>query len=64
MAEPNDHLRRARERVESPNATGESLSRQELAELINAWVYDNTTPRRIIATDANYVGQLVRHEVA
>lgn len=63
MAEPNDRLRRARERVESPNATGEPLSRQELAELVNAWVYDNTNPRRIIATDANYVGQLERGRI-
>ncbi len=38
MAEPNDQLRRARERTESPHATGEPLSRQELAELVNAWV--------------------------
>ncbi len=64
MAEPNDRLRRARERVESPNATGEPLSRQELAELVNAWVYDNTTPRRVIATDANYLGQLERGRIS
>ncbi len=63
MAEPNDRLRRARERVESPNATGEPLSRQELAELVNAWVYDNTTPRKVIAADANYVGQLERGRI-
>lgn len=63
MAEPNDRLRRARERVESPNATGEPLSRQELAELVDAWVYDNTIPSRIIATDANYVGQLERGKI-
>jgi len=35
VAEPNDQLRRARERTESPHATGEPLSRQELAELVN-----------------------------
>jgi hypothetical protein len=35
-AEPNDRLRRARERIESPNATGEPLSRQELGELVDA----------------------------
>lgn len=63
MGELNDHLRRARERVESPNATGESLSRQELAELVNAWVYEHTTPPRIIGTDANYVGQLERGKI-
>ncbi|MGH3812775.1 MAG: XRE family transcriptional regulator [Pseudonocardiaceae bacterium] len=63
LAERNDRLRRARERVESPNASGEPLSRQELAELVNAWAYDNTTPQRIIATDANYVGQLERGRI-
>ncbi|MFZ2119156.1 MAG: XRE family transcriptional regulator [Pseudonocardiaceae bacterium] len=63
MGELSDHLRRARERVESPNATGESLSRQELAELVNAWVYEHTTPPRVIGTDANYVGQLERGKI-
>ncbi len=63
MAERNDRLRRARERVESPNSSGEPLSRQELAELLNAWVYENTTPRKILATDANYVGQLERGRI-
>lgn len=58
VAEPNDQLRRARERTESPHATGEPLSRQELAELVNAWVYQHTDPPRIIALDANYVGKL------
>ena len=62
MAEPNDRLRRAREH-ESPNASSQPLSRQELAELVNAWVYDNTTPRRVIATEANYVGQLERGRI-
>lgn len=50
-------------RRESPNATGHPLSRQELAELVNAWVYDNTTPPRIIATDSHYVGQLERGKI-
>jgi hypothetical protein len=63
LAEPNDRLHRARMRVESPNASGEPLSRQELAELVNAWVYDSTTPPRVIATDANYVGQLERGRI-
>jgi hypothetical protein len=58
VAEPNDQLRRARERTESPHATGEPLSRQELAELVNAWVYEHTDPPRIIALDANYIGKL------
>jgi hypothetical protein len=58
MNEPHDQLRRARERVQSPHASGEPLSRQELAELVNAWVYANTTPPRIMALSANYVGKL------
>jgi hypothetical protein len=62
-AEPNDRLRRARERIESPNATGEPLSRQELGELVDAWVYANTDPPRVICTDANYVGQLERGRI-
>src|SRR4051812_19698792 len=39
MSTANDQLRRARERTESPTHTGESLSRQELAELVNAYVW-------------------------
>ncbi len=58
MGEPNDQLRRARERIESPYATGESLSRQELAELVNAWVYEHTEDHRVIELDANYIGKL------
>jgi hypothetical protein len=58
VAEPNDQLRGARERTESPYATGESLSRQELAELVNAWVFEHTDPPRVIALDANYIGKL------
>ncbi len=42
VAEPNDQLRGARERVESPNVGGDHLSRQELAELVNAWVFEHT----------------------
>lgn len=54
--EPNDKLRQAREWVESPGATGESLSRQELAELVNAWLY--TYKGRTVELDANYIGKL------
>lgn len=56
MAERNDRLRRARQHVESPHASGDHLSRQELAELVNAWVYEHTG--RVIELDANYVGKL------
>ncbi|MFN2496823.1 MAG: XRE family transcriptional regulator [Pseudonocardiaceae bacterium] len=58
MAEPNDLLRRAREGVESPNASGDCLSRQELAELVNAWVFEHTQDHRMVELDANYVGKL------
>ncbi|WIX76030.1 XRE family transcriptional regulator [Amycolatopsis carbonis] len=56
MPEPNDHLRRARERIESPNATGHPLSRQELADLITQWLYKNGDQNAVI--DANYIGKL------
>ncbi|MGH3980970.1 MAG: XRE family transcriptional regulator, partial [Pseudonocardiaceae bacterium] len=58
MAEPNDQLRRARERTESPYASGDCLSRQELAELVNAWVFEHTEDHRVIELDANYIGKL------
>ncbi|MGH8571573.1 MAG: XRE family transcriptional regulator [Gammaproteobacteria bacterium] len=58
MAEPNDLLRGARERVESPYASGDCLSRQELAELVNAWVFEHTEDHRVIELDANYIGKL------
>lgn len=56
MGEPNDRLRRARARVESPQATGEPLTRQELAELVNEWM--SVHKGRILELDANYVGKL------
>lgn len=54
--EPNDFLRRARERVESPNASGEPLSRQELADLVNAWLFEHKG--RNAELTANYIGKL------
>ncbi|MGH4025108.1 MAG: XRE family transcriptional regulator, partial [Pseudonocardiaceae bacterium] len=56
MVESNDQLRRARERVESPNGSGDCLSRQELAELVNAWVFEHNG--RMVELDANYIGKL------
>ncbi|MBP2325360.1 hypothetical protein JOF56_005745 [Kibdelosporangium banguiense] len=58
MREANDHLRRARERMESPTARGEPLTRQELAELVNAWVYENR--KRVVELTANYIGKMER----
>jgi hypothetical protein len=60
VPEPNDLLRRARESTESSRAPGEPLSRAELAEQVNAWIYDNTKPRRIAELDGNYIGKLER----
>lgn len=60
MAEPNDRLRQARERTESPQTPGEPLSRVELAELVNAWIYDHTTSHRVTEADGNYIGKLER----
>jgi transcriptional regulator with XRE-family HTH domain len=61
VAEPNDRLRAARERVESPLATGLSLSREELADLVNQQVF--TTSRRVIDLTANYIGKLERGQI-
>jgi hypothetical protein len=56
VGEPNDRLRRARARVESPHATGEPLTRQELAELVNEWL--SVHKGQIVELDANYIGKL------
>ena len=63
MPEANESLRRARERVESPNSSGEALTRQELAELVNAWIYDNTEARNVAEIDANYIGKLEQGKI-
>ncbi|WP_202970563.1 helix-turn-helix domain-containing protein [Saccharothrix sp. ALI-22-I] len=54
----NEALRAARERTESPAHPGECLSRQELAELVNEYVYRHANRREGI--DANYVGKVER----
>ncbi|MGQ0779383.1 MAG: hypothetical protein ACT4NY_34040 [Pseudonocardiales bacterium] len=40
VGEPSDLLRGTRERTESPRASGDHLSREELADLINAWLFE------------------------
>ncbi|MGH3912611.1 MAG: XRE family transcriptional regulator [Pseudonocardiaceae bacterium] len=57
MAEPNDLLRGAREGIESPHASGDHLSREELADLINAWLFEHTGSQRA-ELDSNYIGKL------
>ncbi|WP_206061693.1 hypothetical protein [Nonomuraea basaltis] len=58
MAEPNVLLQQARERVPSPSAPGESASRQDLADLVNAWILNEK--KREGGLTANYVGKLER----
>jgi hypothetical protein len=60
VAEPNELLRSARARSESPESPGQSISRAELADEVNAWIYGNTVPRRVAELDANYIGKLER----
>ncbi|MGH3809457.1 MAG: XRE family transcriptional regulator [Pseudonocardiaceae bacterium] len=57
--EPNDHLRMARERTASPTHPGDGLTRQELAEQLNKWVWDHHNEKVLMAT-ANYIGRLER----
>ena len=55
---PNDQLRRARLRLPSPVVPGRRMSRQELAEAVNAQVYAMTGRRSRL--DAGYIGKLER----
>jgi transcriptional regulator with XRE-family HTH domain len=57
----NDQLRQARERTESPTYPGECLSRQELAELVNAHIWRHH--QKTVEIDANYVGKLERGDI-
>lgn len=61
MATPNDQLRRARERTASPSQSGECLSRQELAELVNTYLWDHH--ETVVELDANYIGKLERGDI-
>ncbi|MEV0696966.1 hypothetical protein AB0I53_03465 [Saccharopolyspora sp. NPDC050389] len=58
MSEPNDALRAARERIESPSSPGQPLTRQELAEAVNAQVYRSS--EIVTAIDANHIGKWER----
>lgn len=58
MAEPNELLRAARERTESPHRPGKPMSRAELAEAVCAWIREKTG--RGSGLDANYIGKLER----
>jgi hypothetical protein len=58
MAVVNDRFRVARQRTASLAYPDECLSRRELAELVNAYVWEGH--RRVVALDANYVGEIKR----
>ncbi|MGH3821463.1 MAG: helix-turn-helix domain-containing protein [Pseudonocardiaceae bacterium] len=57
----NDRLRAARERTASLICPDDCLSRQELAELINSWVWDHH--HKVVEASANWVGQLERGKI-
>jgi hypothetical protein len=57
-ASSNDLLRTARERTASPQTPGETLSRQELAEQANQWIFAHE--ERVTDLDGNYIGKLER----
>ncbi len=58
MREPNEHLRLARERTPSAEVPGTAMSRQELADRVNAHLFEHTG--RLHELDDNYVGKLER----
>jgi hypothetical protein len=55
VAVANDKLRAARQRTASLICSEDCLSRQELAELVNAWVWDHH--HTVVEASANWVGQ-------
>jgi hypothetical protein len=61
MATANDKLRAARERTASLTHPDECLSRQELAELVNAWIWEHH--HEVMTASANWVGQLERGKI-
>ena len=56
MPTPNDKIRKARQRTASSANPGEGLSRQELAELVNAWIWEHHHKK--VALNASYIGKL------
>jgi hypothetical protein len=57
---PNNRLSEARRRLPSPSGSGRSMSRQELAEAINAYLWKKY--KQQVGLDDNYVGKLERGE--
>ncbi|MGH3770704.1 MAG: XRE family transcriptional regulator [Pseudonocardiaceae bacterium] len=59
MATPNDEFRVARQRTASLTHPGDCLTRQELAELVNTWVWEHHDNKEVLAS-AGYIGQIER----
>lgn len=57
-APPNLLLSEARRRHASPSGSGRVMSRQELAEVVNSYLW--TTYRRRVSLDGGYIGKLER----
>ena len=57
---PNELLRAARLARRSPSGSGRPMSRQELADAVNAYAYRHAGRR--VSVDARYVGKLERGE--
>jgi len=57
-ARSNTHLRDARRRLQSPSGSGRPMSRQELADAINAVLFERHAQRS--GLDENYIGKLER----
>ena len=58
MPDPNYHLRGARERTPSRDAPGECMSRRELSEAVNAWLWETTQKRYDM--DGHYIAKVER----
>ncbi|MGH3823941.1 MAG: XRE family transcriptional regulator [Pseudonocardiaceae bacterium] len=58
MAAANDLLRAARERTASPANPEDGLTREELAELVNAYIWEHH--HKMVALDANHLGKMER----
>lgn len=61
MPEPNRHLRTAREATPSPHVPGAAMNRHELADAVNAWLYEHTDRHGALTED--YVARLERGRV-
>ncbi|MGH3856097.1 MAG: XRE family transcriptional regulator [Pseudonocardiaceae bacterium] len=58
MAMENERFRAARERTASPDHPDEGLSRRDLAELANAWIWEHH--KTMTSLDSNHVGKIER----